>query len=60
MKFYRLECYDEDGALVAIREVPMKAETQRAIKAMHTRLLNWAFDQHFLISRTKIYHIERN
>lgn len=60
MKFYRIECRDKNEALVAVREVPMKNESHRAIKSMHTRLLNWAltrpdFEAHY----TEIYHIER-
>jgi hypothetical protein len=37
-----MEVYGSNNELVFIREKPVFAVTQKAIKATHTRLLKWA------------------
>jgi hypothetical protein len=42
MKYIRMEVYESNNQLVFIREKPVFAQTQKGIRAAHTRLLNWA------------------
>jgi len=42
MKYIRMEVYEANNQLVFIREKPVFAQTQKGIRATHTRLLNWA------------------
>jgi hypothetical protein len=41
MEFLRLEVYEKDQ-LVFVREKPVFAKTEKARRATHTRLVNWA------------------
>lgn len=42
----RLEVYEKDDKLVYIAERPLFSKNQKVVKAMHTRLINWAMQQY--------------
>jgi len=57
--YYRLEVRNENEDLICVREVPMATNSHRAIKAMHTKLTNWALLNFDTAKYTAIFHIER-
>ena len=60
MKFLRMEVYEANNQLVFIREKPVFAVTQKAIKATHTRLLKWAQREFPEWRNIDIQEVERN
>jgi hypothetical protein len=43
MRILRLEVFEKDNKLVFVREKPLLAKTEKGIRATHTRLINWAY-----------------
>jgi len=60
MKYIRMEVYEANNELVFIREKPVFAQTQKGIRATHTRLLNWAQREFPEWRDIDIQQIERN
>jgi hypothetical protein len=60
MKYIRMEVYEANNQLVFIREKPVFAQTQKGIRATHTRLLNWAQREFPEWRDIDIQQIERN
>ena len=42
MRILRLEVFEKDNKLVYIREKPVFAQSEKGIRATHTRLVKWA------------------
>jgi hypothetical protein len=59
MKYYRLEiCVRDNPSPVCIREIPMKTETNRAIVAMHNKLIKWAYLNYPEAHEVSVDHVE--
>lgn len=58
MKYLRLEIFDKNDDLVFVREKPVFAQTQKGIRATHTRLLNWAKREFPELSRIHIEEVD--